>query len=84
MKFYSGPGSAANPVIILATGASVNLVLEPIYSSSVWGAGWYNAGVAHYADAAIRYEGTVDFELQGSAAPAAVRAALGPPPEDSN
>jgi len=68
VRFYSGPGASASPVIILATGASVNLVLEPIYSSAVWGAGWYNAGVAHYADAAIRYEGSVDFELQGTPA----------------
>jgi hypothetical protein len=66
VKFYN-TGPATGPVIVLATGASVNLVLEPIYSSSVWGAGWYNAGVAHYADAAIRYEGTVDFEVQGNA-----------------
>ena len=65
VKFYAS-GPANTPVILLATGASVNLVLEPIYSSSVWGAGWYNAGVAHYADAAIRYEGTVDFEVQGN------------------
>ena len=51
--------------MLLATGASVNLVLEPIYSSAVWGAGWYNAATAaHYADAAIRYEGTVDVEMQ--------------------
>ena len=43
----------------------MNLVLEPIYSSAVWGAGWYNAASsAHYADAAIRYEGTVDVEMQ--------------------
>lgn len=49
---------------MLATGASVNLVLEPIYSNAVWGAGWYNAGTAHYADNAIRYEGNVDVELQ--------------------
>lgn len=50
----------------MATGASVNLVLEPIYSTSVWGAGWYNAASsAHYADNAIRFEGSVDFELQG-------------------
>jgi hypothetical protein len=50
---------------VLATGASVNLVLEPIYSASVWGAGWYNAATsAHYADSAIRFEGSIDFELQ--------------------
>jgi len=43
------------------------MVLEPIYSSSVWGAGWYNAAMsAHYADNAIRFEGSVDIELQGS------------------
>lgn len=53
--------------LLLTTGASVNLVLEPIYSSAVWGAGWYNAATTtHYADNAIRYEGSLDFELQGS------------------
>jgi hypothetical protein len=42
--------------------------LEPIYSSAVWGAGWYNAAsAAHYADSAIRYEGTVDVEMQKGA-----------------
>ena len=52
-------------MVVLATGASVNLVLEPIYSSAVWGAGWYNAAeAAHYADAALRYEGNIDLELQ--------------------
>jgi hypothetical protein len=65
VKFYTG-GPATGPLVILATGASVNLVLEPIYSTSVWGAGWYNAATtAHYADNAIRFEGNVDFELQG-------------------
>jgi len=49
----------------LTTGASVNLVLEPIFSTAVWGAGWYNAAdAAHYADAALRYEGSIDLELQ--------------------
>lgn len=44
----------------------MNLVLEPIYSTAVWGAGWYNAAsAAHYADNAIRFEGNLDFELQG-------------------
>lgn len=52
-------------VVVLTTGASVNLVLEPIYSTGVWGAGWYNAAEsAHYADNAIRYEGNIDTELQ--------------------
>ncbi len=65
--YTTGPN--LGPSVLLATGASVNLVLEPIYSSAVWGAGWYNAATsAHYADAAIRYEGTVDVEMQFGAA----------------
>lgn len=64
-QFYANDGSTA---LFLATGASVNLVLEPIYNNSVWGAGWYNAGSSsHYANNAIRYEGSIDFDLQGSA-----------------
>jgi len=57
-------GSATNPALLLATGASVNQVITPLYSNSVWGAGWYNAGdAAHYADSMINYEGGVDFDL---------------------
>lgn len=68
VKFYA-TGPATGPAVLLATGASVNLVLEPIYSSAVWGAGWFNAASsAHYADSAIRYEGTVDVEMQKGAA----------------
>jgi len=63
-RFYT-TGPATGPQVVLATGAAVNLILEPIYSAAVWGAGWYNAAeTAHYADAAIRFEGTVDIELQ--------------------
>jgi len=61
--FNTGP--ASDPLLLLATGASVNQVLEPIYSNTIWGAGWYNAPTAaHYADHAVRYEGSIDFELQ--------------------
>lgn len=64
VKFYVA-GPATTPQVVLATGSSVNLALEPIYSGAVWGAGWYNAAsAAHYADNAIRYEGSIDFELQ--------------------
>ncbi len=69
-KFYTDPrggndASTKKAVVVLTTGASVNLVLEPIYSSGVWGAGWYNAAdAAHYADNAIRYEGNIETELQ--------------------
>ena len=67
-KFYSS-GPSTGPMVVLATGASVNLVLEPIYSTAVWGAGWYNAAeAAHYADNALRYEGNIDVELQMGAA----------------
>lgn len=66
VRFYNtGAATPSNPSILLATGASVNLILEPIFSNAIWGAGWYNAATsAHYADAAIRYEGSVDIELQ--------------------
>lgn len=61
--FLSGPSSDAR--LILCTGSSVNMVLEPIMSSAVWGAGWYNAAtVTHYADSVLRYNGGIDFELQ--------------------
>lgn len=67
VKMYTEGPAAGTEIVILATGASVNLVLEPIYSTAVWGAGWYNAAdSAHYADNAIRFEGSIDFELQGS------------------
>ena len=53
--------------VLLTTGSSVNLVIEPIYSTAVFGSGWYNAPEsAHYADSAIRFEGTVDFDFQAS------------------
>jgi hypothetical protein len=69
VRMYSEGPATGTTSVLLATGASVNLVLEPIYSSAVWGAGWYNAASsAHYADAAIRYEGTVDVEMQIGAA----------------
>jgi len=68
-KFYlqSSGGSPSSPLLLLATGASVNLTLEPIMSTAVWGAGWYNAAsTSHYADGALRYEGSIDIELQGT------------------
>jgi len=74
-QFGNDPGSPmpggnnypTSPLILLCTTAGVNIALEPIYSSSVWGAGWYNAPMsAHYADSALRYEGNIDIELQAS------------------
>lgn len=67
MRTYTQGPAAGTTIVLLATGASVNLVLEPIYSTSVWGAGWYNAATtAHYADSGIRFEGSIDIELQGN------------------
>jgi len=60
-------GIDAGYVNLLTTGSSINMALEPIYSTSVWGAGWYNAAsTVNYADNVIRYEGGIDFELQAS------------------
>lgn len=65
VRVYNCDG-AANKILLLATSAGVNTVVEPIVSQAVWGAGWYNAGrPTHYADAGVRYEGNVDIELQG-------------------
>jgi hypothetical protein len=55
-----------NGTVMLTTGGGLNLVLEPIYSNAVWGAGWYNASSGHYADGALRYEGSVDAEMQAT------------------
>lgn len=55
-------------VPLLIEGSSINMILEPIYSEAIWGAGWYNAATnVNYADNAIRYEGGLDFQLQASA-----------------
>jgi hypothetical protein len=60
-------GTPQNGILLLTTGSGVNVVIEPIYSNAVYGAGWYNAPeTAHYADSALRYEGNIDFELQAS------------------
>ena len=65
-RFYQA-GPATDAMILLTTGSSVNMVLEPMFSTSVWGAGWYNAASsANYADAALRYEGSIDFEMQAN------------------
>jgi hypothetical protein len=50
--------------VVLATAASINMMLEPLTSEASWGAGWYNASTAHYADMAIRYEGSIEIEFQ--------------------
>ena len=56
--------NGGNSNTLLATGGGLNMVLEPIYSTAVWGAGWYNASTGHYADGALRYEGAINAEMQ--------------------
>ena len=54
--------------LVLVTGSSVNIVIEPIISQAAVGLGWKNAADAtHYANAALRYEGGIDFDFQESA-----------------
>ena len=51
----------------MVNSSGLNLVIEPIESNNLWGAGWYNAAdVVNYADNAIRYEGDIGMSLQGS------------------
>lgn len=62
-----GAGVDAGYINLLISGTSINMALEPIYSSSIWGAGWYNgAANVNYADNVVRFEGGLDFELQAS------------------
>jgi hypothetical protein len=60
-------GIDAGYINLLTSSSSINMALEPIYSTSVWGAGWYNAAsTVNYADNVVRFEGGIDFELQAS------------------
>ena len=49
---------------ILSTGGSVSVNHEPIFSTGVWGAGWYNAAEnVAYSMNSMRIEGDVSYEL---------------------
>ncbi len=49
---------------ILATSGSIGVSHDPIFSSGVWGAGWYNAAEqVSYANNSMRIEGDIGFEL---------------------
>lgn len=62
-----GAGIDAGYINLLISGASINMTLEPIYSTAIWGAGWFNGATnVNYADNVIRYEGSLDFDLQAS------------------
>lgn len=66
-KALPAAGIDGGYINLLITGSSINMALEPIYSSAIWGAGWYNAAATvNYADNVVRFEGGLDFELQAS------------------
>lgn len=63
VEMASTPGASPS-VSILATGGDVGLNTEPIFSTGVWGAGWYTAAnQVSYAVNSMRIEGSVSFEL---------------------
>lgn len=54
---------------VLATGGNINVEQTPIFSSGVWGAGWYNAAEqVAYAPNFITLSGSVSFELTSGSA----------------
>ena len=56
--------NADNSATLLATGGSVTLSHDPMFSTGVYGAGWYDAAAqVAYAFNDVRLEGSVDFEL---------------------
>lgn len=52
-------------VQLLTNTTGLNRVVNPLQSTAVWGAGWYNAAqTTNYADSQQHFEGPVNFELQ--------------------
>ena len=51
---------------LLTNSTGLNRQVNPIMSTGVWGAGWYNAAtVTNYADFQSHFEGALNFDLQG-------------------
>jgi len=64
---YLGYAKLANQ-ILLTNSTGLNRTVNPIMSTAVWGAGWYNAATTtNYADGQQFFEGGLDFELQAAA-----------------
>lgn len=54
---------------VLATGGNINVEQTPIFSSGVWGAGWYNAAEqVAYSPNFITLSGSVSYELTSGSA----------------
>jgi len=63
---YLGYAKLAN-VFLLCSSTGLNRVVNPLMSSAVWGAGWYNAAqTTNYADSQMSFEGGINFEIQGT------------------
>jgi len=62
-------GGLQSATAVLATGGNINVEQTPIFSSGVWGAGWYNAAEqVAYAPNFITLSGSVSFELTSGSA----------------
>lgn len=65
----SSMGGLSSATAVLATGGNINVEQTPIFSSGVWGAGWYNAAEqVAYAPNFITLSGSVSFELTSGSA----------------
>lgn len=64
---YLGYLKLAN-YFLLTNSTGLNRQVNPLQSTGVWGAGWYNASsLVAYADSQQHFEGAIDFDLQGMA-----------------
>lgn len=58
---YTAPD---NPTTVLATGGNITVQQTPIFTTGVWGAGWYNAAQQiAYAPNYITTTGSINFQL---------------------
>lgn len=65
----SSMAGLSSATAVLATGGNINVEQTPIFSSGVWGAGWYNAAEqVAYAPNFITLSGSVSFELTSGSA----------------
>jgi len=53
--------------MLLANTTGLEVQVNPILSTAVFGSGWYNAAqTTNYADNQLTYQGPIEFDLQGS------------------
>jgi len=62
-----GGQNMANPCFLLCNTTGLEVQVNPIMSTAVFGSGWSNAAqVTNFADNQLTYEGPVEFDLQGN------------------